>query len=346
MFDGKIDFMDFNKIKINYGGKLTCRKVFKRKYIIFIILSTLLIITLVIIYSSINKKISGINIELKELDERRNQIEYGLKLIRNQNAEEDINLIKFKNQKDIMQIEIKEKEKNEEEIQKSNTVIIEERDNLESRSTLLSVQLKTEMELKEVYLQKITSLTSLLESLKVEFEKLLEQKKGKTEDDDLNVKNSKIINSIETLSIEKQIKGTIANKCFDGLKEKFNPLIFHNKCDQSAILVLVTTDNQERIGAFTKASSEGLEIKRDISSVIFNIDKGKYYSLANSEYYTIVCDPDELPQFGIDFQIKANGQGINFFPFNYGNKNINLSEELTQNHVFSIKNLEIYKVNL
>ena len=30
MFDGKIDFMDFNKIKINYGGKLTCRKIFKK----------------------------------------------------------------------------------------------------------------------------------------------------------------------------------------------------------------------------------------------------------------------------------------------------------------------------
>ena len=281
---------------------------------------------------------------MKELDERRNKIEYSLKLLRNQNSEEDINLIKFKNQKDIMQNEIKEKEKNEEEIQNSNTKIIEERDKLESRSTLLSTQLKTEMELKEVYLQKITSLTSLLESLKIEYEKLLEQKKE--DDDSLNVKNTKIINSIETLSIEKQIKGTIANKCFDGLEENFNPLIFHNKCDQSAILVLVETDNQERIGAFTKASSEGLEIKRDISSVIFNIDKGKYYSLANSEYYTIVCDPNELPQFGIDFQIKANGEGINSFPFKYGNKNINLSEELTQNHVFSIKNLEIYKVNL
>ena len=44
MFDGKIDFMDFNKIKINYGGKLTCRKIFKGKYIIFLIISFICLI--------------------------------------------------------------------------------------------------------------------------------------------------------------------------------------------------------------------------------------------------------------------------------------------------------------
>ena len=61
---------------------------------------------------------------------------------------------------------------------------------------------------------------------------------------------------------------------------------------------------------------------------------------------TIVCDPNELPQFGADLQIKSNGQGINSFPFNYGDKDINNMEDLTQNRVFQIENLEIYKVDL
>ena len=244
-------------------------------------------------------------------------------------------------------MKFKKKKKKEVEIKSKNKKTIEERDKFEKQNTALSTQLKTEMELKEVYLQKISSLTTLLESLKVEYEKLLEQKSGNTDDDDpLSVKNSKIINAIEAASIEKKIKGTITEKCFDGVEDKFNPEIFHNKCDKSPIVILVKTDSKERIGAFTQVSSEGLEIKRDTSSVIFNIDNGKYYSLANPEYFTVVCDPNELPQFGVDFQIKSNGQGINSFPFNYGDKNINTSEELTKNNVFLIENLEIYKVNL
>ena len=79
---------------------------------------------------------------------------------------------------------------------------------------------------------------------------------------------------------------------------------------------------------------------------MFNIDKGTTFPLGNSDYSTIVCEPNELPQFGVDLQIKTNGQGINSFPFNYGNKNKNFGEELTQNHIFQIENLEIYIVQI
>ena len=62
------------------------------------------------------------------------------------------------------------------------------------------------MELKDVYNQKISSLTNLLESLKIEYDKLLEQKGDKRDDEDeLNIKNSNIINSIEAFNIEKTI---------------------------------------------------------------------------------------------------------------------------------------------
>ena len=265
--------------------------------------------------------------------------------MKNKNMEEEINLSNIQNEIENMKKEIREKNKKEQECKKKNEELIKERDDLEKKSTSLSIQLKTEMELKEVYDQKNTSLTTLLESLKIEYEKLLEQKGGK-KDKDLSIKISQIITESEYAAIQEKlnIKGTTEKKCYDGVINNFNPFIFHENCDRSAVLVLIKTNNNERIGAFTKASFEGLEIKQDLSTVIFNIDNKKYYNLANSEYLTIVCDPNELPQFGVDLQIKSNGQGINSFPFNYGDKYNNYSEELTQKKIFQIDNLEIYKI--
>ena len=346
MFDGKIDFMDFNKIKINYGGKLTCRKIFKKRFIIYLVVSILCLILLIFIYTIRNNKLSGISMEIKEIQNKKLELDNNLSLIKNQNFEESINLINFQDQMNSIKNEIIIKNKTEGQIKKKNEEIKLEKDKLEKQGANLNTQLKTEIELKDVYNQKISSLTNLLESLKKEYAKLLEQKDKKDDEDNLNIKNSNIINSIEAYNIEKTIKGKITQKCFDGKDDNFNPIIFHEKCDGSPLLVLLKTDNKERIGAFTKISFEGLEIKRDPSTALFNIDQGKFYALASPEYSTIVCDPNELPQFGVDLQIKSNGQGINQFPFNYGDKNINNFEELTKNRIFQIENLEIYKIEL
>jgi sensor domain CHASE-containing protein len=81
MFDGKIDFMDFNKIKINYGGKLTCRKVFKKKYILFLLFSIILIIILICLYASKKSQISEIEILMKQLENEKSKIENSLNMI-------------------------------------------------------------------------------------------------------------------------------------------------------------------------------------------------------------------------------------------------------------------------
>ena len=346
MFDGKIDFMDFNKIKINYGGKLTCRKIFKKRFIIYLVVSILCLILLIFIYTIRNNKLSGISMEIKEIQNKKLELDNNLSLIKNQNFEESINLINFQDQMNSIKNEIIIKNKTEGQIKKKNEEIKLEKDKLEKQGTNLNTQLKTEIELKDVYNQKISSLTNLLESLKKEYAKLLEQKDKKDDEDNLNIKNSNIINSIEAYNIEKTIKGKITQKCFDGKDDNFNPIIFHEKCDGSPLLVLLKTDNKERIGAFTKVSFEGSELKKDPSSALFNIDQGKFYALANPQIPAIFCDPNSLPQFGADLQIKSNGQGINSFPFNYGDKDINYMEELTKNMAFQIENLEIYKVDL
>ena len=232
--------------------------------------------------------------------------------MKKQNNEEEINLNDYKNHIDVIKKDIGELNQKEESTKIKNTEKLSERDILERKSTTLSIQLKTEIELKEVYNQKISSLSDSLNSLKIEYEKLLIQIGDKPKDS-LSIENSKIIDSIEANNIEKKLKGIIRNKCFDGIEENFNPINFHEKCDDSALLVLLKTDKKERIGAFTRVSFEGLEIKRDPSTVIFNIDTDIYYPLGSSQYFTIVCDPYELPQFGVDLQMKSNGQGITLF---------------------------------
>ena len=92
--------------------------------------------------------------------------------------------------KDINDISSKD-----EKAKKENKDIITQRDNLEKKSTSLSVQLKTEYELKEVYNQKISSLNTLLSNLKIEYNKLQEQK-GNKDEDKSDIKKSEIINSI------------------------------------------------------------------------------------------------------------------------------------------------------
>ena len=304
----------------------------------------LCLIFLVSLYTIKNRKITGYTIEKKEIESKTEEIDEKITIMKNKNSEQELTLSKIHTNINILQNEIKMKNQDKQNAQKMNGEILAEKEKLEKQNSTLSSQLKKETELKGVYEQRISSLKALLSSLKTEYEKLLEQKDESKDED--TIKKSKIINQIEAYGIEKSIKGTIGKKCFDGGNDNFNPVIFHEKCDGNAVLVLLKTDNNERIGAFTQVSFEGLEIKRDPSTLLFNIDKGTSYELASSEYSTIVCDPNELPQFGVDLQIKSNGQGINSFTFNYGNKNKNTAEELTKNHVFQIINLEIYKVNL
>ena len=281
---------------------------------------------------------------MKQLENEKSQIENSLNMISTQNEEDKINFNKLNNEIKIMEEDIKQTEKKRDTISNQNSDFIEQRNKLEEESADLSQKLKTEMELKDVYAQKISSLNTLLESLKKEFEKLQEQKGGQKEEP--SIESSNIISSIEAMQIEKMFKVEIKEKCFDGIEDKFDPETFHKRCDKNSVLVLLKTDRNERIGAFTKASFDGFEIKRDPSSALFNIDKGDYYPLANPEYTSIVCDPNELPQFGADLKIKSNGQGINSFPCNYGDKNENVLEDLTKKEVFKIENLEIYTVEL
>jgi hypothetical protein len=344
MFDGKIDFMDFNKIKINYGGKLTCRKIFKKKYIIFLIVSVIILIVLISLYTVKNKDIITAEVDLKGFEEQKSQLESSYNLIKNKNQEEEMNLNKFKNQINVIRKDIYDVRNKEERAKMENKDIINQRDDLEKKSASLSVQLKTEYELKDVYDQKISSLTVLLDNLKIEYNKLIEQNGGENQDNS-DIKSSKIVNSIEAFDIAKKIKGTIADKCFDGPENNYSTQTFHEKCDKNALLILIKTDDNKRLGAFIKVSVDGLEIKKDSDSCLINIDESKYFYVASTDYTTIVCDPNELPQIGIDLQIKKNGKALNMFPFHYGKSTDTINDFYKSNNI-KIQNLEVYKVTM
>jgi hypothetical protein len=341
MFDGKIDFMDFNKIKINYGGKLTCRKIFKKKYIIFLILSIIILITLIAIFTVKNKKILTIQADIQDYENQKTTLENNYNLVKMKNNDEEMDLNRYKNQNNIIRNDINDMMSKEEKAKKENQEIITQRDELEKKSTSLSIQLKSEYELKDVYDQKISSLQVLLDNLKIEYNKLKEQKE---EGDKSPISSSKIIATFEAFLIEREMKGSFGDKCFDGVENNYSPKIFHEKCDKSPILILIKTDSNKRIGAFIKVSSDGLEIKKDLASFLFNIDKNKYFHIGSKEYTTIVCDPDNLPQLGLDLTIKA-GKGLNRFPQQYG-KETDPKKDFLEEEDFNIENLEIYKVSL
>ena len=180
MFDGKIDFMDFNKIKINYGGKLTCRKIFKKKYIIFLIVSIIILIVLISLYIVKNKKIITTQADIKDSEEQRSKLETSFNSVKNRNQEEELNLNNFKNQINVIKKDIYNVRNQEERIKLENKDYINQRNDLEKQSSSLSVKLKTIYELKDTYDEKISSLSALLANLKVEYNKLIEEKgKGK-----------------------------------------------------------------------------------------------------------------------------------------------------------------------
>lgn len=344
MFDGKIDFMDFNKIKINYGGKLTCRKIFKKKYIIFLILSVIILITLITLYTVKNKNINAIQAEIKDFENQKSNLESSFTLVRIKNHEEEMDLNEYKNKINLIENDLNDMNGKEEKAKKDNKEIKTQRDDLEKKSTALSLQLKTEYELKEVYEKKISSLTVLLDNLKIEYTKLKEQKGEEKEENKSGIKSSKIVVSMEAFNIEKEMKGTIGEKCFDGVESNYSPKIFHEKCDKSPLLVLIKTTTNKRIGAYMKETSDGLEIKKDITSFLINIDENKFFHVGNNEYTTIVCDPNQLPQFGLDLVIKPNGEGTCMFPFHYGKETDSPKDFCNKD--FTIENLEIYKVSL
>ena len=342
MFDGKIDFMDFNKIKINYGGKLTCRKIFKKKYIIFLILSIIALFVLIYFYTVKNKNITTTASDIDYYKQKQLEVESNYNIVKNRNTEEEIDLSKFRNQINIMKNDIQDISTKEENMKKQNKEIKTERDQLEKRSTTLSIQYKADFSNKYMYEQRISSLTSLLNSLKIEYEQLKEKNKDK-EENKLSIKFSKIITPGEAFTIEKTVGGDVGDKCFDGIENNFSPKIFHENCDNNALLILIKTDDDKRIGGFIRVSVDGNEINRDPSSALINIDTGKFFYVGSADYSTIVCDPNELIQMGVDFKIKTDGQGINMFPLNYG-KNTDSSKDFYKDKNFIIKNLEIYKV--
>ena len=173
MFNGKIDFMDFNKIRINYGGKLTCKGIFNFKFIIFLIISGLFLIILISIYSVKSQNLSKILSEIADLQSKNSQIDNEINIMSNKIIQDEINLKDLNNNINQINIDLQKEEQKEKEETEKNKVFLSQKEEMEKAIDSLNQELKTESDLKEVYIQKISSLKGLLESSQKEYKKLL-----------------------------------------------------------------------------------------------------------------------------------------------------------------------------
>ena len=137
------------------------------------------LIVLISLYTVKNKNINSASNDIENYKKRQSEIENNYNAVKTRNDKEEIDLSQYRNQITSIKNDIEGVSRKEESIKKVNKQIKTERDELEKRSTSLSLEYKTQFELKGVYEQKISSLTTLLNSLKTEYEKLKEQKTDK-----------------------------------------------------------------------------------------------------------------------------------------------------------------------
>ena len=109
--------------------------------------------------------------EIKEIVTKNDEMSEKINLLRTQNKQEEMKLSESQSQNSIIKNELSMLNTKEKNTKKTNLELISEKEKLEKQSASLNTQLKTESELKEVYEQKISSLTTLLESLEKEYKK-------------------------------------------------------------------------------------------------------------------------------------------------------------------------------
>lgn len=347
MFDGKIDLSDFDKVNLNYGGKITGKKMFELRFILFFFIYIIIIVSLSVILYKKKEELNQKSYALSQRIQESAYLQRNITSLSLLEKEEQEKINERKEQIEKIKQELDPKKINYENLLQEYKQKEEQRNILEKKSASLSLQLKTETELEDVYQQKISSLNNLLSSLKKEYQKLLEQNKNEENDDNhFFIDSSKIINEKESENIKQMINCEIKEKCFDFKKNGFDSKKFHDQCDGSGILVLLETENKERIGAISSVSFDGNQKKQDPRSALFNIDDQKFYILADSEYFTIICDQQKFPQFGNDFIISNDGTFINNFPYYYGDKIFDERDDLSQEEESKIIAMEIYKVDV
>ena len=249
--------------------------------------------------------------------------------------------IKNNNNKSNEQKEINEKK---EKIKEYETKINEIKEKIEQ----LNKKGKELKDKKEENDKEIKSLESKIEELEKELkveDKKEDKKEEKKEENNKNNEqpqpsnpelvsriDSKIIMELKQIELldkwfERKLKFKLLYRATD---EKYSSSEFHKKVDKyKNTIILIKDINNFIYGGFTTKTWDGNKIfKNDKHSILFNIDKEKYYEVKD-ETHAIFCDTNLLAVFGDkDLVLGPNSIDSNF-PKSYGSSKDIEKNELT-----------------
>ena len=137
----------------------------------------------------------------------------------------------------------------------------------------------------------------------------------------------------------------IYNLSISSFIERITKESFQNIClYYSNILIVILTEDDEIIGAFTFIDNFKKDYKKDEKAFLFNLSKGKRY-LINGSKRPFFIDSNHIITFGTgDLTISNDGININF-PQNYGDNSTKKNEITNGKSFVKIKIIEIFYLN-
>ena len=344
------------------GFQKKSRAFFTKKKIIIIAISIPLLILILYLIFRPSKKFQEDN-DINDIDTLIKKGEE-LKIENNKLISQKENLEKENDDLDKQIKELKDKLKNVGNKKKEEKEINDKKEKIkEYENKMNEIKEKIEQlnkkgkefkDKKEENDKEIKSLESKIQELEKELkieEKKEDKKEEKTEKKEENNNNneqpqpsnpelvaridSKIIMELKQIELldkwfERKLKFKLLYRATD---EKYSSSEFHKKVDKyKNTLILIKDINNFIYGGFTTKTWDGSKIfKNDKHSILFNIDKEKYYEVKD-EAHAIFCDTNLLAVFGDkDLVLGPNSIESNF-PKCYGSSKDIEKYELTMGY--------------
>ena len=160
--------------------------------------------------------------------------------------------------------------------------------------------------------------------------------------------DSKIIMEIKHLELlDKWFGKKLKYKLlFRATEESYSSSEFHKKVDEYKNTIIFIKDiNNFIYGGFTTKTWDGNKLyKSDKNSILFNLDKEKYYEVNNVDH-AIFCDKEQLAVFGDGDLILGPKSIESAFPKSFGNKDIKENELTMGYNKLSPVELEVFQLS-
>ena len=329
--------------------------------------------------SDLDKELEALTQKEEELKSENNKLKSQKDTLQKENEDlekqiKELNEKNKQNDNDKSKVEKEIKEKNE-KIKEYEKKVKESKETIEK----LNKKGKDLKDKKEENDKEIKSLQSKIEELEKELkveekkeenknssEKKEEEKKDNNKEDNKDNENKKseepqpinpeLVSRIDSKIIMEYKHLEVLDKWF-GKKLKFKLLFratedsysaneFHKKVDEFKNTIIIIKDiNNFIYGGFTTKTWDGNKLyKSDKNSILFNLDKEKYYEVNNAEH-AIFCDKELLATFGEGDLILGPKSIESAFPKSFGNKDIKDNELSMGYNKLSPVEMEVFQLS-